>query len=150
MRIYLPATLRDLSAPDGVGARRAHALTDALRSALDDEDSEAGELAALLVAADASVRLIGSEGAPPRRLVIAADVAEGVVAATDGPPSAVEAPDVPWSAVVSFHVDDADDPEVADAVAGAAAGDPEAFELAAELDLLWYDVSEREDLRGQG
>ena len=54
---------------------------------------------------------------------------------------------MPWSAVVSFHVDDPADGDAAAVVSAAVGGDEEAIEKAGELDLLWFDVSERDELR---
>ncbi|MBZ2196372.1 DUF6912 family protein [Occultella gossypii] len=149
MRIFLPATSADLDNPDGVGARRAHALTAAWRAAIGDEDPETGEFATLLIAADESVTRIGATGAAPLRVVIAADVPDAQVRAPgqEAPPSAVLVDDVPWSAVVSIHVDDPGDSEVRDQVARAATGDEAALAGTGDVDLLWYDVTERGQLR---
>lgn len=146
MRLYLPMTLRDLDAPDGVHPRQAHAATGALAAALPDEDQESLEFAAMLAAADASVTLLAAdEAAPRRRVVVVADSTQDCRPVPDGLPSEVEAPAaVPWSRVRSIHVDDAD--AEAD-VAAAASGDGEALDRAAERDLLWYDVSELGALR---
>ncbi|ACQ79520.1 conserved hypothetical protein [Beutenbergia cavernae DSM 12333] len=150
MRVYLPASARDLAAPDGppVGTS-AHAVTPALRAALPDEDTEGLELAALLAAADASIALVAERGDVPRRVVVAADVPDAEVsgeAPQDALPSAVVVHALPWNDVVSIHVDDADARED---VAAAAAGDDDAFERAAERDLLWFDVVERGDLAAE-
>lgn len=99
--------------------------------------------------------------ATPRRLVVVADAPVQPAAGTGAPPwdgvgerptgrSAVRlAGDVPWSAVVSLHVDEAEAvPDVAAAVLalpGAAAGEEDALhavEDAEARDLLWYDATE--------
>ena len=147
MRIYLPMTVADLADPDGVRPSAAHAVTRELAAALPGEDEEGLEFAALLAAADASVGLLSADpSVPSRRVVVVADVS-GVPSAAraGGLPSEVEPPAaVPWDQVVSLHVDDGD---AESDVAAAAAGDEEALERAAERDLLWFDVSELDDLR---
>lgn len=147
VRLYLPATLPALADPSGLHPLAAHAVTSGLRAALPDEDAEGLEFAAMLAAADASVLMLADHPAAPRRRVV-------VVAEVPGPPtrprpgglpSAVEPPAlVPWSTVVSLHVDERD---AETDVAAAAAGDEEAGDRAAERDLLWYDVSELDEVR---
>ena len=76
MRIYIPATAADLSAPE-ISARPAHAVTAQLARALPEEDEEGLEVSASLCAADASVVLLAepeAAGLADRRIVIAADV----------------------------------------------------------------------------
>lgn len=149
MRVYLPATAADLHEP-AISPRWAHAVTAALRGELPDEDDEGLEMIATLAAADDSVRLLGATDGPARRVVVAADVPDAAVRAPevlgeDQLATAVElvAP-VVWDDVVAIHADEAD---AAVDVAAAAAGDDDAFERAAERDLLWFDVIEREQLR---
>ena len=154
MRIYLPATSADLSRPAGVPPRWAHAVTGELRRALPDEDDEALEAAALLAAADESIQhLRATPNAAPRRVVLAADVDESVVeiAARARPwqegddqlPSAVDIrATVPWDRIVSIHVDEA----AAAQDVTAALEDDDAIDRAAEHDLLWHDIVEREVL----
>jgi hypothetical protein len=145
MRIYLPATAADLSVEGGLSARAAHAVTPALRAANPAESEEDLEVPAFLAAADASLALL-TEADVPVRLVIAADV--GAAEPTQGEDiTEVSAPEVPWSAVVSFHVDDPDDGEAAALIRAAVSGDDDATDAAGELDLLWFDVSERDQLR---
>lgn len=144
MRIYVPATIGDLRDPAGLGPRGAHALTGALRAALAGEDDEAGEFQALLAAAAASVDLLAERpDEPALRVVVAADVDGVQPDPRAAQPSAVRAPQVPWDAVVSFHVDDPDDPAAHDLVRRAARGEAGARDAAEDLDLLWYDVTER-------
>ncbi|TXR58290.1 hypothetical protein FMM08_02545 [Quadrisphaera setariae] len=151
-----------------------HAVTPALREHYTEGDAEELELAAMLDAADSSLRLLadgparadgGGGGAPgrvvARRLVLAADVPGSVVSPRpvgDGDPaealSRVElAQPLQVSAVVSAHVDEAE--AVADVSAAAAAlpaadaGDDDAafaVDGAQGHDLLWYDATELEAL----
>ena len=159
MRLYIPATLADLTvtpvASEGDGsdpapalsARRAHAVTPALRDALPDEDEETWEYAAQLAAADDSlVRLAGEPDSPTLRLVLAVDVEPDAVgpvapgAGDDVAPSAVELlVSVTWAELACAHVDEV---EAAADVRAALDGDDEAFERLAERDLLWYDATE--------
>lgn len=150
MRVYLPATAADLTAP-ALSPRTAHAPTASLAAALPEEDQEGLEVSASLCAADSSlVRLSRPEadGLVDRRVVIAADVVPEHVRELapdeDVLPGTVQvtAP-VPWDDVASLLVDEA----AAEAdVRAARGGDEAAFERAAEADLLWYDVCEREHL----
>lgn len=151
MRIYIPATLADLAA-DEVPARRAHAFTPALARALGETDPEAGEYEAMLAAAADALGLLATrfEAGPLVRVVIAADVDDAPPAPADPAASAVLAPSVRWDQVVAFHVDDPSD-AAAQQVLGRAVGAPDDDEQAAaavELDLLWYDAAEREELLG--
>ena len=147
MRIYLPATAADLSAP-WISPRTAHAATPSLAAALPGEDRESLEASACLCAADASlVRLAepDAEGAADRRVVIAADVDEAKASelpvSEDVLPGTVEvtAP-VAWEAVAALLVDE---PAARTDVRRARTGDEEAFERAAEADLLWFEATER-------
>lgn len=154
MRLYLPATVAELGDADrhGFPARRAHAVTEALRAASPGESEEDLEVPAFYAAADASLALLTTADVP-LRVVVSADVS-AAEAVADGGVTEVEAPAVPWSAVVSIHVDDPDDGATVElvrrAVAAALAGDDDAAAEAAEqaaarvdeLDLLWFDASE--------
>lgn len=144
VRIYLPATASDLAAAE-LSARPAHAVTARWRAENPDDDVEDGELVALLHAAADSVDLVG-QGEVPVRVVVAAEVA-AVTEGTDPMPTAVASPEVAWSDVVSIHVDDPADDDARAAVRAAATGDDDAVDVVAELDLLWFDVTEREALR---
>lgn len=149
MRIYLPATVADLAAARGLRATRAHALTRALAGVLADDDPEAGEFYAMQAAAADALELLPADAAGPLvRVVVAADVDDVRPAGPDGGPSAVLAPEVPWDAVVSFHVDDPADAEAQHVLRAAIAGtaDDSAAQAAAGLDLLWYDAGERAEL----
>ena len=149
MRIYLPATLLELTpAADGTLAplapRRAHTVTRELRELFPDDDDEGLEYAAQLAAADDSLeRLRADPSAPRLRLVLTAEVPDGVVARVDDDEAAASAVDltasVGWAAVACGHVDEPDArPDVAAALIGA----PAAVERLDERDLLWYDASE--------
>ena len=154
MRIYLPATaahLRAAALGSSTGSLLAHAATPALSRALPEEDEEGLEVSASLCAADASLVLLAepeAEGLADRRVVIAADVdgehVRELAVEGDVLPGTVEiAADIPWDDVAALLVDE---PEAQDDVRAARLGDEDAFERAAEADLLWYDVTEREAL----
>jgi hypothetical protein len=144
VRIYLPSVAAELSGTPSV--LLAHAVTEALRAEVTDEDDETLEMIALLAAADDSVRLVGERGSAAgraRRVVLAADVPDSAATpAATGLPTAVElAGPVDWSDVRAIHVDETD---AETDVAAAAAGDDDAFERVVDLDLLWYDPAERD------
>ena len=145
MRVYLPATLDELQhgSPVLLGPRRVHLVTPALRATWPDEDEEGWEYAAQSAAADESlVLLAGRPDAPPLRVVVAADLAPGVVGDATGPgaPSLAETlAEVALDVVVSVHVDE---PAAAADVRAALSGDEADLERLEEHDLLWYDVSE--------
>ena len=154
MRIYLPATAAHLRASVLGSSHQpltAHAATPALAQALPEEDEEGLEVSASLCAADASVVLLAepeAAGLADRRIVIAADVdAENVrelPVEGDVLPGTIEVTgEVSWEDVAALLVDE---PEAQDDVRAARLGDEDAFERAAEADLLWYDVTEREAL----
>ncbi|WP_392544917.1 DUF6912 family protein [Oryzobacter telluris] len=133
-RVYLPLTaadLDDLAAGRSVGPapRSAHAVTAALGRPGLTTDEEELEHTAWLAAADEAVLLSGD--GRRRRVIGSADVD----AATVGRPTAPDvASRVELSAplerrgFVSFHVDE--EPGATDAA-----------------DLLWYDVTELDDVR---
>ncbi len=149
VRVYLPVTLDELqdSTPVLLAPRPAHAVTAALRAAWADEDEEGWEYAAQASAADDSLALVAARTQAPRlRVVVAADLPDACVTAAADPavPSAVEVVcGVGLDQVVSVHVDE---PEAAQDVAGAAAGEEAALERLEERDLLWYDVTEVRDI----
>jgi hypothetical protein len=114
MRVYLATTMTGLAkllADGSVEVPVAHAVTPALREWYVEGDAEELEYAALTNAARASLHQLAADpAAPPRRVVLAAEVAD---------PAARPAPDVERAAVrlagpvalrdvVSAHVDDAD------------------------------------------
>lgn len=121
----------------------AHGVTTRLQRVM-DESIEELEATALLAAADDSLRMLSDDPSqPPCRLIVAADVE-----AEDNPSGALETEvrvtsDVTWGDVVALF---ADEPSIASEINRARAGDDDAFENVAEADLLWYDVSEAEEL----
>lgn len=164
MRVYVPLTLPVLKdayesgelAPDAEGVRAAAAVTPELREWCATDDAEELEYAALGQAALASLRLLAADpAAPRRRVVLAAEVADGSVA--PAPAGAVEpAPGevrlsgpVPLGKVAAVHADAGDaEPDVAAAAnALAAAGSAgeaasPAVEAADDHELLWYATQE--------
>ncbi|WP_124039865.1 DUF6912 family protein [Neoactinobaculum massilliense] len=151
MRIYIPATARDLVAAT-LSPRLVHAVTPVLARELDGESQEYLESVAFDAATDDSLELIAAAlpedaGLPVRRVVIAADVDDAAVAAADDElVTAVELREaVGWDRVVSIHVDH----ELSEPVLRTAIAHPdsaEAADAAGEAKLLWFDVSERVDL----
>lgn len=149
MRIYLPATARELGAQQGLSPRLVHAVTPGLRLVLPDEDEEGLEYAAQLFAADDSLDLLDGRGDARRRVVVAADVPEALVETVDAPhvPSAVQLTStVGWDDVACAHVDEFG---AEDDVAAALAGDVGAVERLVDRHLLWYDVTELGRLAGE-
>lgn len=147
MRVYLPLTPTELAEPTGVSARQARAVTRSLRAVLGaDADEETAEYAALVLAAEDSLALLTDADAP-RRVVAAADVADPVESGSEF--ARVSVPAVAWSQVVSFHVDSGDD-GVRGLVSAARRGEQHAQAQVEDLDLLWYDVTERAVLVGEG
>jgi hypothetical protein len=163
-RIYLPTTLTLLKAAaegDGrlVGGAQereslpAHAVTSAVREWYTEGDSEELEYAAMLEAAEACLGLLAVDpDAPRRRVVLAADVPDGLVLAQPGArwrSAVLIAGGVDLQAVVSMHLDEDEARSTiaaaADAVRAAADGDEDAEFAVAEaegFDLLWYDITE--------
>ena len=145
MRIYLPASLDQLDPAAGpFTARRAHAVTPALRALFPDEDDEGLEFAAQLAAADDSLELLATRpDVPQLRLVVSVDVPDAAIQpVTDDEdvPSAVELVSaVEQADVICAHVDE---PGAAPDVVLAAGGDEAAVDRLDERDLLWYDASE--------
>ncbi len=158
MRVYLPATLPVLAAlfRDGrIGPApvRGYAVTAALREWYSSGDLEELEYVALTQAAKASLRLLAADPqAPPRRLVIAADVADKLVAEVGGfdDPALVKITvAVPVSSVVSGHMDDpvaaADIRAAVEALPAAEKGDDDArfaVDSAEGNELMWYATQE--------
>jgi uncharacterized protein DUF6912 len=161
-RVYVPSTLTGLARVQQEGrlgtgdVLAAHAVTPAVREWYVEGDLEELEYSAMIDATEGSLAVLAQHpGAPRRRVVIAADVPDEVVKpANEGARSAVViAGPVPLSKVVSIHVDEeAAAPVVEEAVgalAAARAGDDDAqflLDEAEALDLLWYDVTEIDDL----
>jgi hypothetical protein len=165
MRVYVPLTLNGLAQAhaDGVVAPaplRAYAVTPALREWYLSDDIEELEYAALVRAAQASLRLVAEDGtAPRRRVVVAADVPDATVtlqvqaehedAASLG--AVLLGEPLALAKAASVHADD-DDAEVVEDVAAAAAavaaadaGDEDArftVDGAEDHELLWYATQE--------
>lgn len=163
MRVYLAATLPTLTRASATGrfaepGAFAHAVTPALREWYTEGDREELEYAALLEAAETSLRLLAAApDAPRRRVVVAAEVPDGLV--QPGPDAAgfrstvVLGGTVERRHVVSVHLDapeaSADVDAAARALPAAARGDEDArfvVDAAEAHDLLWYDVTEIPDL----
>ena len=155
MRVYLPASLPLLAAALAAGAvdaELAYAVTPALREWYVEGDQEELEYAATTAAARASLRLLSADdGAPPRRVVLAADVPDGSarpVPDVDRAAVRLGAP-VPVATVVSAHVDDHDaegDVQVAlGLLAAADAGDEDArfaVDSVEDHELAWFAAQE--------
>ncbi len=158
MRVYLPATLSTLAAlfrdgQIGPAPVRGYAVTAALREWYSSGDLEELEYAALTQAAKASLwLLLADPQAPPRRVVIAADVADKSVAEVGGfdEPALVKISiAIPVSSVVSGHIDDpiaaADIRAAVEALPAAEAGDDDAqfaVDSAEGNELMWYATQE--------
>ncbi len=152
-RVYLPSSLRhlrDAVVSGGLGPAPliGHAVTDRLRAAYGDAGEEEWEYAALTVAAQDSLALVGEDTAA-RRVVVVADVAAAVLVA-GAEDSLVEVDEVvPLRLVASVHVDSDD---AGDDVAAAAAawtrateGDPAALaavDRCLDHELGWYATQE--------
>lgn len=162
-RVYIAGTLSLLAEwaeQDAVAVLgQAHAVTPALRAFFAEADQEELEYAAMVEAAESSLRLLADDPeALPRRVVVAADVGLSLAPSGEGyPMSAVLLPGaVPMNQVASFHIDEAEaEPDVRialAAIADAAAGDEQAqlqVDRAEVHDLLWFDVTELDQLVGR-
>ena len=163
MRVYLPVTLPMLAGAHQSqafnGGLGAHAVTPAVREWYTEGEEEELEYTALIDAAAASLRLLADDpSAPRRRVVVAAQVPDGVVrpgglSGTADRSAVVLSAAVSLSDVVSLHIDevDAEDAvaEAIQALPAADAGDEDArfvLDEAEARDLLWYDVTELADL----
>jgi len=157
MRVYLPSTLprlaRDLQAGE-IEPVAAYAVTPALREAYASGDTEELEYVALLAAARASLALLADDPqAPPRRVVLAAEVPDAAAIAAEHPAAVAVAGPIPIAKLASAHVDDAEAiQDVAKAVAAlpaADAGDDDAefdVDQAEGHELAWYASQELPDL----
>ncbi|MEW9547132.1 hypothetical protein [Nonomuraea sp. NPDC050783] len=166
MRVYLPCTLPALATVVKLGELgpaplTGYAVTPALIEWYASGDTEELEYVALTEAARASLRMLAADRAdgveaPPRRVVIAAEVPEGSAkAGADLEERArvrLSAP-VPLAKVAAVHVDDEDaaaDVEAAIAALPAAdEGDDDArftVDGAEAHELMWYATQEIPDL----
>jgi hypothetical protein len=153
MRVYLPSTLprlaRDLQAGE-IEPVAAYAVTPALREAYASGDTEELEYVALLAAARASLALLADDPqAPPRRVVLAAEVPDAAAITAEHPAAVTVAGPIPVAKLASAHVDDAEAiQDVAKAVAAlpaAEAGDDDAefdVDQAEGHELAWYASQE--------
>lgn len=164
MRVYVPLTLpalRDAHRAGELvperGATVAYAVTPGLREWYLSDDSEELEYAALNRAAQASLRMLaGSPYVPRRRVVVAFDVADGVV--SFDPDRGLDRESlgevriegaVPLSKAAAVHLDspeaEADVTAAAEALGAADMGDDDArltVDGAEDHDLLWYATQE--------
>ncbi|GAA1241521.1 hypothetical protein GCM10009665_35350 [Kitasatospora nipponensis] len=169
MRVYVPTTLAALAQahPDGALEQSpAYAVTPALREWYVSDDIEELEYAALVRAAQSSLRLLAADpGAPRRRVVVALDVPDAAVKPFAGDEyqdqlslgQVVLAAPVRLAKAAAVHADAAD-PEVAqdvataaDAVTAADAGDDDAqfsVDGAEDHELLWFATQEIPGLLG--
>ncbi|CAM5734409.1 putative protein OS=Streptomyces tendae OX=1932 GN=GUR47_07415 PE=4 SV=1 [Streptomyces tendae] len=158
MRVYVPLTLTGLAEAHragelGAGPLVAYAVTPALREWYRSDDIEELEYAALNRAALASLRLLAADGdAVRRRVVVAADVPDGAVAAGPDPAALGEvrvAGPLPLAKAAAVHVDsddaEADVRAATGALAAADGGDDDAQSVvdgAEDHELLWYATQE--------
>ncbi|MFC1429068.1 hypothetical protein ACEZDB_00100 [Streptacidiphilus sp. N1-3] len=165
MRVYVPTTLNALAQAHGTGSLgpaplRAYAVTPALREWYLSDDIEELEYAALVRAAQSSLRLLADDAAAPRRrVVVAVDVPDHAVELHSGAehsdPAALGAvvlsEPLALAKAAAVHAD-ADDTEVredvtaaAAAVAAADGGDEDArfvVDGAEDHELLWFASQE--------
>jgi hypothetical protein len=162
VRVYLPATLPAVAGllrdgeirPTPV---RGYAVTPSLLEWYASGDVEELEYVAMTHAARQSLRLLaGDPGAPRRRVVLAAEVADDQVTASasfDEPALVEISGPVRLRDIASGHVDDPSaSPEIAAAVAALAAADAGdedarfAVDGAEGYELAWYATQELADL----
>jgi len=162
MRVYLPSMLPALAEVLKTGQIQpgtAYAVTPALREAYASGDQEELEYVALTAAARASLRLLaGDPTAPPRRVVLAADVEDDAVTWAgpdeDADPAKVTVTSpLAIAKLVSAHVDDpqaGQDVQAArQALPAADAGDDDAMftvDQAEGHELGWYATQELRNL----
>ena len=162
MRVFLASTLPALAQAlhhGEIGPGPGFAVTPALREAYASGDDEELEYAALTEAARASLRLIAADpDAPPRRVVLAADLPAGqltMVSQDDEPARVTIAHPIPVARLDAGHVDDPqagpDIQKAAAALAAADAGDDDAqftVDGAEGHELGWYATQELSFLVG--
>lgn len=163
MRVYVPTTLNGLAAAHAAGELGpapllAYAVTPALREWYLSDDIEELEYAALVRAAQSSLRLLAADpGAPRRRAVVAVDVPDKAVLLDTGAEYKDQvslgqvrlADPVVLSRAAAVHVDasdaEADVAAAAGAVEAADRGDDDArftVDGAEDHELLWYATQE--------
>jgi hypothetical protein len=135
-----------------------YAVTPTLREAYASGDQEELEYVAMTAAALASLRLLANDpGAPPRRVVLAADIDDTQVSVTgsgaDHPAAVLITGPIPVAKLVSAHVDDEqasrDIKGAIEALPAADAGDEDAafdVDQAEGNELGWYASQELPDL----
>ncbi|KAB8197575.1 hypothetical protein FH608_003240 [Nonomuraea phyllanthi] len=168
MRVYLPCTLPALATAVKAGELgpaplTGYAVTPALVEWYASGDTEELEYVALTEAARASLRMLAADladgvEAPPRRVVIAAEVPDRSVSAgadleERGRVRLADA--IPMAKVAAVHVDDheaiADVEAAVAALPAADAGDDDArftVDGAEAHELMWYATQEIPDLLG--
>ncbi|MCK2221135.1 hypothetical protein MF672_046145 [Actinomadura sp. ATCC 31491] len=166
MRVYLPCTLPALATAVKAGEvgpapLTGYAVTPALTEWYASGDTEELEYVALTEAARASLRMLAADRAdgveaPPRRVVIAAEVPEGSAKAGADLEERARvrlAEAVPLAKVAAVHIDDVEaaaDIEAAVAALPAAdGGDDDArftVDGAEAHELMWYATQEIPDL----
>ncbi len=162
MRVYLPATIpvvAETLASGGISQVpvRGYAVTAALREWYSGGDEEQLEYAAMMHAAQASLRLLAADSAAPRRrVVLAAEVRDAdvrIMPDLDDPGLVEVMTPVALRDVQSGHVDDRAAEAAIAAAAGALpaadAGDSDAqfvVDGADDLELLWYATQELGEL----
>jgi hypothetical protein len=158
MRVYMPTTLPGLARILRAGQLNSalgFAVTPALREAYSSGDQEELEYVALTAAARASLRLLAEEpGAPPRRVVLAAEVNDDRVTwaglDTDTEPARIMIiGPVATATLVSAHIDDPQAGEdirtAVEALPAAENGDDDAMfavDQAEGHELGWYATQE--------
>ncbi|MFC5369733.1 DUF6912 family protein [Arcanobacterium bovis] len=148
MRIYIPLTLDDLnSAP--ILPRAVHAVTSGLAEHFPNEDQEGLEMVATLAAADDSLRLMSADSQNFRRIVAVAEIVDNYVSIPQQRDDVLVTQRnltdvVAWNRVEALLVDEPGSEEL---VAQAIAGDEEAFLASGDIELMWYDVIERDAVR---
>ncbi|QYC38896.1 hypothetical protein Nocox_06345 [Nonomuraea coxensis DSM 45129] len=166
MRVYLPCTLPALATAVKLGELgpaplTGYAVTPALTEWYASGDTEELEYVALTEAARASLRLLAADRAdgvqaPPRRVVIAAEVPEGTARAGADLEERARvrlAQAVPMTKVAAVHIDDvgatADIEAALAALPAADEGDDDArftVDGAEAHELMWYATQEIPDL----
>ncbi|MCX4748719.1 hypothetical protein OG455_24915 [Kitasatospora sp. NBC_01287] len=163
MRVYVPTTLAALAQAQRGGALEqpaAYAVTPALREWYISDDLEELEYAALVRAAQSSLRLLAADPqAPRRRVVVALDVPDAAVQPFTGDEYQDQASlgrvtlggPVKLAKAAAVHADADDDGVVEDVAAAAAAidaadaGDADAqfsVDGAEDHELLWFATQE--------
>lgn len=147
MRIYVPIVTSELGMSD-ISERIVHAVTPELEQAVPNEDAEGYEMIATLAAADDSLRLIDAGGHNERRrALVVADVAPSMLEVVPDPDTLPTArrltSRLAWTDVESIHIDEEGSEHV---VERALAGDEDAFLESGDIELMWFDITERPHL----